>query len=757
MAASNAKPFEVDDFSKGMTDDVFNQIPGTSEEIVNFLIGSDRKLKSRFGSVIESVEHAEVPSGTRVSGLVNYANNDKLFYASQRQLYYRETDSSFTELLGPTANHAFSESTPNAVPAFAQWNRHLYLTSDEYASPMKVFKDDAGVYQLRSSGLPAFTTEPGIAGAPGANSYLYAFYFSVEYRVFELTYQTVGPTKQVLVQNVAAPDVSPITITGLPVLANGLTQNYDLANIKIQIFRSVNGGTFLQKVAEVSNGTTSYVDTSSDTTVSDAGEPLYTNDGTVDFDPPPLHKFNHVVNNTGYYGYLKEGSEISPYKVRQGVPGVPDTGPLDFDIETEDELEGISSVKNLPILACKKFIYRVDGFFDQFGRGSAEPIRISDHAGCISHNSMVQAEGGLFWLGNDGVYYTDGYQVLKVSDQLNARYKSILKNTTQKNRIIGKYFEIERLIIWTIQRDSASFDNDSFLVLDLKAGPISPDMAFVFWNGRSFKPSSLEVFNGEIYRGDPDGFVLKHDEDLLDDQKVDKARAASLWPKETIIWKHKSINYNFGSTKFRKYPTRILLTAGDEGNTTIQISAINDDGRSTRNCKPIRNRRNFVWRDDDFVWRITDFVWRGGGLLEQWRRFPARNLRLSTMQIEITNGFSDITNSDTLGLAAFNGTTNKVTLSVPDRFWPNEAEDYYIYTELDDYVQGYLITLRDSNTVISASDPLNVLPTGSLKWVIRGYKKGEPLHLLSYSIDWTEVSQSQKTYDSSAASTGENA
>lgn len=755
MAASSAQPFEVSDFSKGITDNVFDQIPGASAELINFIIGSDKKPKSRSGSEPDNREFAEILTGSRVGGLVNYANNDKLFYQSVRSMLYRNPEE-FAEVFGPTGNSTFSNGDATSVPSFAQWNRHLYITSDSFPRPMKIFKDGAGAYQLRSAGMPALASSPTINGSPGTLSYIYGFYYSVTYTVFSLTYESIGAVTLVPLADVNAPDVSPVTISGLPVLTNGYVENFDTANVKIKIFRTSADGTFLQQVGEVSNGTTTFVDTISDETLQNTGIALYTNDGTVDYDPVPLHKFNHVVNNTGYYAHIKDESGESPYKIRQSIPGIPDTAPIDFEVEVDDEIQGISSVNSMPMVFCKKYIYRIDQAYDQFGRGGMVTIRVSDHAGCISHSSIVQAENGIFWLGNDGVYYSSGYQVQKVSDQLNDRYKKFLKNTTQQNRIIGKYFEKERLIIWTIQTNSANGDNDTFFICDLKFG-ISDSMTFTSWNGASFRPSSLEIFNNDIYRGDPRGFTLRHDEKLLSDTKIDIFRDALDWVDETIIWQIKTIHYNFGGSFFRKYPTRVLLTAGDDGNTTIQITAVNDDGRVIRNCKPIRIRKDFAWRDDDFVWRVTDFIWRRAGLIEQWRRFPSGGLRLSMLQLIITNGYSDITNSDTIGTATFSGTGNTVTLDTVTSKWPTDSEDYYISSEVDNYATEYLILSRVSDTQLLVSDLPNTLPTGSKKWVIRGYKKDEPLHLLGFNIHWTNVSATQQTYHADAASTGENA
>ena len=756
MAASNAQPFEVTDFSGGITDEVFDQSPNRGAEFINFLIGSDKKPKSRYGSEIDNVDFAEIPTGVRVSGLVNYANSDKLFYQSQRSIFYRDPES-FTELVGPSGNSVFSIGSDTAVPSFAQWNRHLYVTNDEFCRPMKIFKDETGAYNVRSSSLPALAVDPVVtASVVGDFSFIYGFYYSYTYTVFGLTYESIGPVTLVSVANSSDPVTGPITISGLPVITNGSTDNYDTANIKLKIFRTNADGTFLQQTGEVTNGTTIFVDNQSDESLQATGIPLYTNDGTVDYDPVPLHKFNHVVNNTALYVHIKDETGINPYKIRQSVPGIPDTAPIDFEAEVDDETTGVSSVNSMPIVFCKKYVYRIDLAFDQFGRGGMTPVRISDHAGCISHNSSVQAEGGIFWFGNDGVYYSDGYRVLKVSDQYNPRYKKFIKNTTQLNRIKGSFYEKERLVVWAMQTDSANRENDTFLICDLKNG-ISSKMTFTTWNGPSFRPSALEIYNGDIYRGDPRGFTLRHDERLLSDPKIDSFRAAADWVKETIIWKIKTIHYNFGGTFFRKYPTRVLLTGADSGNTTIQITAINDDGRVTRRCKPIRLRRDFVWRDDDFVWRVTDLVWRAAGIIEQWRRFPKGGLRLSTLQLEITNGYSDITNSDTLGTGTYNNVTKTVDLDTLTSKWPLDSEDYFIASEDDGYAKDFLITRRNSDTQILINDPLDELPTGSKKWVIRGYKKGEPLHLLGFNIHWTNVSQTQTTYDASPAATGENA
>lgn len=740
-------PFEVNDFSGGITDDVFQQNPKRSKTLDNFVLKSDRTPDSRPGSVVDDLVNPQIPGGNqRIGTLINYNNSTTMFVHSDRKFYYRNP-SAYATLTGPTGNDVLSTGTTSNILSHTQWNGHLYITSDAYPRPMKVCQDSGGVYRVRSSGLPLLASSPVITpGAAGANTFIYSFHYEYSYTVGPATFQDFGPLTQVEVTLSGDPGVNPNAISVIPVLANGVTDNWDTTVIKVFIYRTINGGQDSYKIGEVTNGTTVFSDTFSDSAILD-NDRLYTDDGTLDFDPPPLSKFVHVVNNTGYYAFIKEGSNEFKNIIKQSIPGDPDSCPNAFEIEVEDEIAGLSSARSVPIVLCRRHIYRIDDGFDQFGRGVPNPVRISDTAGCISNISVVQAENGIFWFGNDGVYYTDGYQILKISDGNNETYKEILAQTTQQNRVYGRFDERERRIFWGIQRDSASLDNDSFLVLDLRYG-ISTEMPFTTWGGNSFRPSCLEFFNGELYRGDTRGYVFLHDSVYDTDPKVDTNVAANLWNEETIIWTYESVNFNFGSTHNRKYVTKILLSAVNRSNTSIQIFAVNDDGKLDRELKIIRWRRNFIWGDNDFVWGSQDCVWNAVGLIEQYRRMPAKGLRLSYIRVKITNGFSIVVTSDLIGTATFLGSTNLVTLdSSATQDWPEESVDYVIKTEVDNYQREYVVSARSADT-LTVLDPDNQLPTGSYKWELWGYKKGEPLNMLSYNLYWQDVSQTQMTYES---------
>lgn len=745
MAVSSKQPFEVQSFTQGLTDDPFEPDQKYSIELNNLILEPDESLKSRDGSSVEDTVNPQIPAGTeRIGALINYDNNANLLVQSIKKVYYRNT-SAYTTIVGPTSNDVFSSGAFTNNTSYAQWNKQVFITNDSFPSPMKIYKDSGGVFRVNNSGLPALATSPTVTPVAGAGTYLYAFHHEFTYTVGEQTFEDVGPVTQVTVASAAAPNISTIAITNIPILANGVTNNYATTTIKIQIFRTINAGTTFYKVGEVTNGTTTFNDTVSDTTLQ-TNVLMYTQDNTIEFDPAPASKFVHIVNNIGYYGFIKESSVEYPFKVRQSIPAAPGAVPQDFEIDLEDTISGIGSVVSFPIIFCKRKIYRIDGAIDQFGHGSMDPKVISDTAGCISHLSIVSAEGRIFWAGNDGFYVSDGYSVKKISDKINSRYRAMKDASFDVRRICGKFDEENRRICWGVEFDSSNEDNDSLFVLDLRWG-IRDASTFTTWSGTSFRPTALEFFNDDLYRGDDNGYVYYHDSSLSTDPRVDTNTAAANWSTETIIWNYVSCNYNFGSSFYRKRPTRILITARNIGNTSIQVNSIDNDGLRTRTLKPIRYRRNFIWRDPTFMWDNPDCVWNSTGVIEQWRRFPARGLRVSYCQIQITNAYSVIANSDTYGLATFDATGNTATLAnYPTYNWPSNSEDYYLSTEVDGYSRQYKVLTWTAN-ILTLVDSINNLPSGSLKWLLQGYKKGEPINLQSYCIHVADEDQMQLTYE----------
>lgn len=750
MGAYQYQPAESLDFSKGMTDDYVNGPVNGGQVYKNFYILNNKSLKTRPGTVIDNTAEAQLPIGSqRVQTLISYDNGDKLFAHTGNKLYYRNPNL-YASLLGPTGNSAFNTANADTYLAHTEWNKHLIITPDSFDKPIKVYKDENGAYQLRTAGLPDLASEPTLAGSAGQQAYVYAFCFIYTYKVFSQTFVDFGPTTQVQAASFEQPDIVNIVISSIPALTNSSGDNYDTANIKIGIFRTTSGGTTFFKVGEVANGTATFTDSFSDSTIQN-NESLYLAGGVPDNDPPPLSKFCHTVNGYTYYAYLKSGTEILPATIRQSQQFDPDSVPTIFEDEVEDEITGLSSVADIPIIGCRKHIYRIENAYDELGRNAMSHRRIHDHSGCLSHESFVQAEGQLFWWGNDGIYVTEGHRCMKVTDHLNARYKNAVATLNGKTRKIkGVYNEFTRMIHWIVSltdKATGQEECDSIWSIDLQWG-VSENCTCFIWDGvDTFKPTAIVVHNKDLYRGDRFGYVLKFDEDVFTDPKIVSGTPVNTWFEETIIWNYTSCASNFGSSFTRKFANKVLLSARNETNVSIQVTAINDDGKLTRPLTPIRWRKNFTWGDEEFVWGDSDFVWYYGGTIQVDRRFPAKGLRFDYLQLEVTNAFINIVNSDLMGLATVNGTLNTATLvdSVQGD-WPQQSLDYYLYLEFDNYQRGYKVTGRTDDT-LTLEDINNTLLNGTWKWQLKGYRKNEILNLVGMSVSWAPLSRSHDTFN----------
>lgn len=589
----------------------------------------------------------------------------------------------------------------------------------------------------------------------GIRSYIYTFHYYFTYTIGTQIFEDDGPTFLVEKTGFVDPSALNASIASIPVLANGANTNWDTATIKVFIFRTQTNGTVSTKIGEVTNGTTTFTDHFSDSSIEN-NDLIYTNGGVLDNDQPPLAKYIHVTNNIAYYAHIKDGAEIMPNAYRASVPFDPDSVPGSFGDEVEDEISGFSSVQSIPIIFCKKHVYRVEGNFDELGRGFMNHIRISDTAGCISNLGIVQAENGLFWPGNDGMYYTDGYKVIKITDHLNDTYKAMLAVIANTKNIVGTFDDLNRRIIWSAQQDSSNDDNDMCFVLELRWG-VSEEMVFTTMSGGlSFAPSSLTYFNQLLYRGDSRGYVFIHDEEATTDPKVDTGTDASLWSEQAITYDFKTIISSLGIPNLRKWVPKVILTARNRTNVSIQVNAINDDGRIVRSCKEIRYRGNFVWGDPEFIWGEQDCVWIAEGLIEEWRYLPAGGLRVSYIQIQVTNSYTIVTNSDHLGTATFDAIARTATLDDAATYdWPSLSVDYYLSQIGDDYTKQYLVTERTSDDVLTYSDSAGTATAGSMKWELSGTRKEEILNLLSLVLMAAPTSDTIKTY--AAGEDGANA
>lgn len=755
------QPLEVKDFSGGMTDFYVGAPLTKFQRADNLLIvrhGEMGKLFTRYGSQIYDATYYQIPAGAQRIGTLKLFEGI-LFYQSARKFYY--IDAGWQTLQGPTGNDVFPTGIDTTtVVSTTVWQKHLFVTESSLNSHVqKIFLESAGQKELRTAGMPDLATSPVVtATTPGTTfTYLYRYLYTYTYNVGTVTYVDRGPTTEVLYTANAAigPGAGTAAHSAIPILPNGAVHNYDTSSalLRVEIYRTTDGGQNFFLVGSVANGATLYNDITTDTTLQQ-NEPLYTEGGFPENDPPPVCKLVHSAGTRTFYANVKVGPELLPSRVYQSIPDDGDAVPQQFFADVSDEIIGMSSVQNAPLLLCKNgYIYRVDGTFNEDGTGFLSPQIISNTAGCISSLSVVQTLEGVFWAGLDGFYFSDGFTVIRVSDSIRLTYQQFITTDERKRRIYGKYDKNEKRIYWSVQWAVGATDVDACFVLDINWG-ISENMPFTTLSGgTSFAPTALEFSSAQLLRADKRGYTFVHLKTLHSDPKVDTTTAPTNWVAATIIYDYFSAATDFGTSYARKWVSSVSVVCINETNLALQIRSINDDGRRTGDLSPIRFKGNLVWGDPDVYWGDPTITWNNQGLIDETRRMPAQSLRCEYKQIELTNAKVAIVNSDLLGTATVSNAAHTATLDdAADFDWPTGSVDYYLAFQTDNYVREYLVTAR-TNDVLTFSDPSGVAPDGSVDWVIRGYPKGEVMHLLSYDMAYSIFGKTQHPFQNS--STGE--
>lgn len=570
------------------------------------------------------------------------------------------------------------------------------------------------------------------------------------------------------------------TLSNLPTLANDLSTNYDTSNVLLNIYKTTNGGTTWFLVTQINNGTLTYTDTSSDT-ISTAGslalntkQPLYTTGGVVGYDQAPISKFLHILNGTAYYGAVVDTGQYFPQRIRQSIPFAPDSSPATFFLDLDDALTGLSSARANVIAFCKNSVHRVSGQFNILGQGAMSAEKISDGIGCFNAKSIVRTEVGVFYAGTDGFYYTDGFQIIKISLELDKTYKALTATAIQQQGIFGVYDKIHRRILWNMRVSPSEIDNNITYVFYLNYG-VKPSGVFTTLGNagdgqvRQWLVSSMAFWNGFNIRGDNRGYVFQAQDELKTDPKIDTTVSQALWNTVYIPYKYRSVALDLGGTTLRKWINKIHLVGKNTGNVAMQINIIKDlnpNGLGVQSMSSINYTDNCTWGNPTFIWNdpVTGplMVWNPAGKMDLWRRVPNKVLRSDFVQVEMkpasiaVYASQDTANFPTGSTCVVDGTLKTATITSPAGFslvWPLDVVDYQIFFATDGYINGYTITAV-SGAVITFADPNSTATTVTCDWVMRGTKKEQRPSLTSYLLNFMYYGEANQSYPGKFVTSG---
>lgn len=753
MNGLETRPLEIEDFSLGITDYFIDGDVRHAQTMDNLFITPNGKPRSRWGSV---PYNTQLDLGIfRVNKLTHISD---VVIAFQDRRAYASTTGSWAEILGPSGGTFMPTGNSNSVITDTEWQEQLFFSSSDFSSIQKLFVNNIGDYQVVNAGLPTLpagfsTTLPAGAGS----AYLYAAVISYTYQVGTVTYLDRGPVYfyPVTVEGGAISAGNTVTVTLPTTFAS--PENWDTANWKIEIYRTVSAGEEFYKLGQVNFGVASFIDNVEDSALQ-SNEQLYTTGGDSSNGTPPKAKYVHVVNDFGYYAHIKEGSEIQSAEIRQSKSGDPDSVPASFNAYTEQPITGLSSIYDKPIVLCTDYIYRIDNFFGDDGSGGMLLRRIDSKAGCVSQQSLVQTHLGLFWAGKDGFYWSDGFRVVNITDHLNETYKFFVNTDLKKDRICGTFDPGNQRVIWTVaNKDALTSEPNAWIVLDLKY-PFLPGQGnrggcfTTASGGDSFAPTQVLALGNYIYRGDTRGYVLRHGIEFLSDPSINTLVAPNSWGTQTILFSYESCFLDFGSKFYRKWIPRILVSADNTTNLSLAIESSNDNDRVMGELKPIIYRNNVTWGEPLPLWGDPTAQWNKQGLIEEWRRFPAGGLRCNYKQIKFSNALINITSSELLGQTVVDPALNTATLTGSFE-WIPDIVDYFISFEHDNFTRNFRITAQ-TLTTLTYEDAEGTDPSspGTYSWILRGKPKGEVLLLNGYVIHWTFISKSHTPF--SAGSSG---
>lgn len=584
---------------------------------------------------------------------------------------------------------------------------------------------------------------------------VYAFHYEYEYKVGNVTHldrggvytsEAVQCGEPRIPDEIAPPPgypavvANPITISNLPVISNGATENWDTSNITLEVYRTVDNGTVFYSAGNVTNGTTTFEDKNNDTEAEAGLNPLnqqptlYTTGGVVSNGPTPVSKHMHILNGIGYYANVTVDGESLPYRLMQSIPNDPDSVPPTFFDDFDEDLVGVSSAGKDIVVGTDKSMYRVEGQFNQLGQGFLRHEVIAENVGLVAPSGMIKIDNLLYFPGTDGFYRTNGFQVVKISRGSDDSYASLVETSNQRVRFRVGYDKKNKRIWWAVQEDSGGSGNDKVWVFNIPTGGFT-----TYSNGTYFQPSALAYFNDKMLRGDERGYILEHDDSTLTDPLIDTSLAASSWGKVHIPWDFESLSTDLGSSQVRKWVNKMQISAYKRSNLSLDITSINDNGRNEVALSPI-------------LYDDGQGTPPRNGVIDEWRRFPSGSLRCNFKSLRFRNAFTEIAKSDNDGTTdrtATGGGTFTVTLNpIGAATWPAEPHEYFIYFEEDGYVQGYKIISRSSDTVMVVDDSGGNNPgAGSeLKWLIRGYPKDERFELIGYNVVYRYLGMTQKDF-----------
>jgi hypothetical protein len=340
-------------------------------------------------------------------------------------------------------------------------------------------------------------------------------------------------------------------------------------------------------------------------------EEAYFNGGVATYSSLPQQGSYYftVVNQTGYHA----NSIGNVQRVYESPPGVPYAAPALFFEEFDDQITGISHFSNKPIIFTPNTTWRWEGTKGTTGAGRTFTRVVSDEFGCISNQSIVRTNLGLFFWSKTGIAFTDGLRALRVTEHLIETYSawlSLVQDSSDDfgpSELRGTYDEINRRVLWSLVDEDG---NPITIVLDVFEG-VSDKMPIflergntnVKWTGSEYETTNMLQTSGIYFSEDNNAVYRAQDMRLL--KVSQEATNDEYWTgTETLSIPirpfFKSVAFDYGVRGDRKWTSTIMYGFEDLGEKGVSLQPLgwNDLSPDSHDLFPMVNYQHVPYSLD---------------------------------------------------------------------------------------------------------------------------------------------------------------
>ena len=723
--------------------------------------------------------------------------------------------------LYPTINDVIAYDKTKAV-SIAKWGENVLL-SDGENQPKKLYLDTSDSnnhrYVFRDAGLPNVFVAPesdssydlngniltykrdvinkfkitrtdfgSVEGDTLQSIYLFYFVLYCEYEANGVLYKDFGPFT---VYQFKSPSEFNnrriIQFEKFPAIPN--KHILETNKTYLRLYRTINAGTTPYALAvppygrnninipiNRSNNYGLCVESNTDDTLQSQTTAafLYALAGVGSNDLPPKSKYIHITRSTAFYAGIENNNRI----IYQSKIGDCDSVPSNFFETVDDDIVGLSSIKDLLLVFCQSKLYSIAGLLDNTGKTSLNfPVRgvyftniLSNTCGCLSHRSIVLAGKLIFWLGQDGIYLSDGQMVQKIesSKQITDKYKDWKQNFANDfSDIQGVHDEKNNKIYWLLRdKDTYSYVKNSeglfetdaggnkilnktyknkiLLVLDLNFQERNHFPLYI-WKGSPyhtnaqnyFNPKSIFIYNNELLRGEDKkqglnkSVIVRHNENLVNDwdyiQNI----------KRAIIINLKTVANNLDISNFSKVLKEILFVMKKTSSVALDVFSSVDENEEEHFITKVigespiafqqqsQNRPSFFFGDERLTWREKNLITHKSYSPLASRLFNFIKLKFSNATQSIYydkggngkaidfNNFSinqQISNIEVSGSGIFPGVNLKhFNIEVPNYYISPPTQNTKEISSIIDFYEGnYFLPAIYSAAYIQGNDPFNL-------------------------------------------------